>query len=53
MGAEISILISVFGVLCIALAFKFWMLLAGESLLTLLRPIPKLIGMVVVTYAQR
>jgi hypothetical protein len=30
LGAEASILISVIGVLCVALAFKFWMLLAGE-----------------------
>lgn len=30
LGAEISILVSVIGVLCVALAFKFWMLLAGE-----------------------
>lgn len=30
LGAEISILISVVGVLCVALAFKFWMLLTGE-----------------------
>lgn len=28
-GAEASILISVVGVLCVALAFKFWMLLAA------------------------
>jgi hypothetical protein len=28
--AEISILVSVVGVLCVALAFKFWMLLAGK-----------------------
>lgn len=30
LGAEASIIISVIGVLCIALAFKFWMLLAGK-----------------------
>ncbi|KAH7406027.1 major facilitator superfamily domain-containing protein [Phaeosphaeria sp. MPI-PUGE-AT-0046c] len=29
LGAQISILISVVGVLCVALAFKFWMLLAA------------------------
>ena len=29
LGAEASILISVVGVLCVALAFKFWMLLAA------------------------
>ncbi|CAO2657320.1 Nn.00g034460.m01.CDS01 [Neocucurbitaria sp. VM-36] len=29
LGAEVSILISVVGVLCVALAFKFWMLLAA------------------------
>lgn len=29
-GAEISILVSVIGVLCVALAFKFWMLLTGK-----------------------
>ncbi len=50
MGAEISILISVFGVLCIALAFKFWMLLAGESSY-LTSSHPQLNEMVVVTYA--
>jgi hypothetical protein len=32
LGAETSILISVVGVLCVALAFKFWMLLAGGYL---------------------
>lgn len=30
LGAEISIGISVVGVLCVALASKFWMLLAGK-----------------------
>jgi hypothetical protein len=30
LGTEISILVSVVGVLCVALAFKFWMLLAGK-----------------------
>lgn len=30
LGAEASILISVVGVLCVALAFRFWMLLAGK-----------------------
>jgi hypothetical protein len=30
-GAEISILISVIGVLCVALAFRFWMLLGGKK----------------------
>jgi hypothetical protein len=34
LGAEISILVSVVGVLCVALAFKFWMLLAGKSFTT-------------------
>jgi hypothetical protein len=29
-GAEVSILVSVVGVLCVALAFKFWMLLTGK-----------------------
>ena len=29
-GAQISILVSVVGVLCVALAFEFWMLLAGN-----------------------
>jgi hypothetical protein len=32
LGAEISILVSVVGVLCVALAFKFWMLLAGKQI---------------------
>ena len=31
LGAEISILASVLGVLCVALAFKFWMMLAGKQ----------------------
>ena len=31
LGAEISILVSVVGVLCVALAFKFWMMLAGTK----------------------
>lgn len=31
LGAEISILISVVGVLCVALAFRFWMLLGGKQ----------------------
>lgn len=31
LGAQISILISIVGVLCVAVAFKFWMLLAGKS----------------------
>jgi hypothetical protein len=35
LGAEISILVSVVGVLCVALALKFWMLLAGEFETTL------------------
>jgi hypothetical protein len=35
LGAEISLLISVVGVLCVALAFKFWMLLAGKQNCTL------------------
>lgn len=30
LGAEISILVSIVGVLCIAVASKFWMLLTGE-----------------------
>jgi hypothetical protein len=30
LGAEISLTVSVVGVLCVALAFKFWMLLAGR-----------------------
>jgi hypothetical protein len=34
LGAEISILVSVVGVLCVALALRFWMLLAGTSVLT-------------------
>ena len=38
LGAEISILVSVVGVLCVALALRFWMLLAGEFELTLDRP---------------
>ena len=29
LGAEISIAISIVGVLCVALSFKFWMMLAG------------------------
>jgi hypothetical protein len=29
LGAEISILVSVVGVLCVALASKFWMMLTG------------------------
>lgn len=29
LGAEASIAVSVVGVLCVALAFKFWMLLGG------------------------
>jgi hypothetical protein len=32
LGAEASILVSVVGVLCIALAFKFWLLLIGKYL---------------------
>jgi len=32
-GAEISILVSVVGVLCVALAFRFWMLLGGKHIL--------------------
>lgn len=31
-GAEASIIISVIGVLCIALAFKFWMMLGGKDI---------------------
>ena len=31
LGAQISILVSVIGVLCVALALKFWMLLAGKA----------------------
>jgi hypothetical protein len=34
LGAEISILVSVVGVLCVALAFRFWMLLAGKPIVT-------------------
>lgn len=30
-GAEASIIVSVVGVLCIALAFKFWMMLGGKN----------------------
>jgi hypothetical protein len=30
LGAEVSIAVSVVGVLCVALASKFWMLLAGK-----------------------
>ena len=32
LGAEISIAISVLGVVCVALASKFWILLAGKTL---------------------
>jgi hypothetical protein len=32
LGAELSILVSVVGVLCVALASKFWMLLAGKQI---------------------
>jgi hypothetical protein len=35
-GAEISILVSVVGVLCVALAFRFWMLLGGKHVLAYL-----------------
>jgi hypothetical protein len=35
--AGVSILISVVGVLCVALAFRFWMLLGGEYILTVLK----------------
>jgi hypothetical protein len=31
LGAQLSIGISIFGVLCVALAFKFWMLLVGKT----------------------
>jgi hypothetical protein len=34
LGAEVSILVSVVGVLCVALAFKFWILLVGKSTTT-------------------
>jgi len=30
LGAEVSIAVSIVGVLCVALSFKFWMLLAGK-----------------------
>lgn len=30
LGAEASIIVSVIGVLCVALAFRFWMLLTGK-----------------------
>lgn len=33
LGAEASIIVSVIGVLCVALAFKFWMMLAGKLIL--------------------
>jgi hypothetical protein len=32
LGAEVSILVSVVGVLCVALAFRFWMLIAGKHI---------------------
>lgn len=31
LGAKFSIVISILGVLCVGLAFKFWMLLGGMS----------------------
>lgn len=40
LGAEISILISVVGVLCVALAFKFWMLLAALMIYALGSALP-------------
>lgn len=30
LGAEISIMVSVVGVLCVAMAFRFWMMLTGK-----------------------
>ncbi|KAL5373155.1 hypothetical protein DPSP01_012957 [Paraphaeosphaeria sporulosa] len=39
-GAQISILISVVGVLCVALAFKFWMLLAALMIYALGSALP-------------
>jgi hypothetical protein len=32
LGAEASIIVSIVGVLCVAFAFKFWMLLGGISI---------------------
>jgi hypothetical protein len=32
LGAELSIAVSVLGVLCVALSFKFWMLLTGKTI---------------------
>lgn len=40
LGAEASILISVFGVLCVALAFKFWMLLSALMIYALGSALP-------------
>jgi hypothetical protein len=31
LGAEVSIVVSIIGVLCIAISLKFWMLLAGKQ----------------------
>lgn len=33
LGAEISIMVSVVGVLCVAMAFRFWMMLTGKLIL--------------------
>jgi hypothetical protein len=35
LGAELSIAVSVLGVLCVALSFKFWMLLTGNVIQSL------------------
>ncbi|KAH6620041.1 major facilitator superfamily domain-containing protein [Boeremia exigua] len=40
LGAEISILISIVGVLCVALAFQFWMLLAALMIYALGSALP-------------
>ncbi len=40
LGAEVSILISIAGVLCVALAFRFWMLLAALMIYALGSALP-------------
>jgi hypothetical protein len=40
LGAEVSILVSVIGVLCVALAFKFWMLLMALMIYALGSALP-------------
>jgi hypothetical protein len=48
LGAELSIAISIFGVLCVGLAFKFWMLLGGM----LVRSLPLHLDVLPITKPQ-